>query len=151
MELEEIHLKKTPGFSCWLKLPHLMTFWLYVSTPTVDIERHGSWNGNITWWLSITNNKEFRWTPFSANGNFMGIRSNLLCRIKPNHQHPLLETVSDPHTFISYSINIYSLWCSFHVQSISFFFCWLHVRGGSKLNLIMDGELILELDASFHA
>lgn len=47
-----------------------------------------------------------------------GFALNFFAGKKAYPQHPRLETLSAPCTFISYSINIYGLWCSFHVQSI---------------------------------
>lgn len=66
------------GIPCWLRLSHLMTFWLNVSAPLVDNVWWGSWNESITWWLSITHNHGSKWTPFLTNGDFMRIRSELL-------------------------------------------------------------------------
>lgn len=62
-------------------------------------------------------------------------------------QHPRLETLSAPCTFISYSINIYGLWCSFHVQSI--LVCSQQSAGFVvdviKPNLVADWRLIPQI------
>lgn len=62
-------------------------------------------------------------------------------------QHPRLETLSAPCTFISYSINIYGLWCSFHVQSI--LVCSRQSAGFVvdviKPNLVADWRLIPQI------